>query len=266
MSTTDSNWSLHFRTVLAFGRFTFLEAVRSRVGLVALALIGAGVALGQFLDQIALTESQAIRTTALAAIYRLGAVFLIASFVITSVVREHNDKGLELWLSLPVSRAAYLLGKWAGCVWAALLLGALFSLPLLLTTEPARTAAWSLSLMLELCLVASVSLLCVLTFSNVVSSLAAVASFYVLARVMAALLVIGASPVAPHESTSFVAANWVLGAIAALLPRLDHFTLTGWLVSDPQPWAALPMIAAQTLVYCALALGAGLIDLQRKNV
>ena len=254
------------RTIAAFARFTLLEAVRSRLGLVALALICAGLVLGQFLDEIALTEARAIRSAVLASLYRLGAVFLSASFVITSLVREHNDKGLELWLSLPVPRASYLLGKWLGFVWAGMLLGAMFGLPLLLTAPPGGVAAWTLSLMLELSLVASVSLLCVLTFNHVVSGLAAVAAFYALSRVMAALLTISASPVAPHGSAGFEAASWTLNGIAALLPRLDQFTRTAWLLGNGVDSSTLSALTAQAAAYCALATGAALIDLQRKNV
>ena len=45
---------------------------------------------------------------------RVASVFLVATFVITSMVREASDKGLELLLALPMPRAVYLAGKLAG--------------------------------------------------------------------------------------------------------------------------------------------------------
>ena len=83
---------------------------------------------------------------------------------------------------------------------------------------------------------------------------------------MGALLAIGSGSVAPLESTGFQAANGMLHAIAALLPRLDLFTRTAWLTADAQPFADLGLIALQSMVYITLLLAAGFIDLVRKNV
>ena len=258
--------STNSRAILTYGRFTFLEAVRSRLGWVALATLAASLGVGQFIDQMALTESQPIRAAVLGTMLRLAAVFLIASFVITSMVREHNDKGLELLLSLAAPRHCYLLGKWLGFVWAAIALATVFALPLVFTADAPRVLAWGLSLALELAVVASASLLCVLTFSHVVSGLAAVGAFYVLARLLSTLQMIGEGAVAPVDSLAFQAGTWFLWAIAALLPRLDLFTRTAWLTGDAAPFADLAALGLQAAVYSALLLCAAAIDLARKNV
>ena len=98
------------------------------------------------------------------------------------------------------------------------------------------------------------------------SSLAAVAAFYCLARIMGAVLAVGASPVAPIDSAAFNAANRIMHAIAALLPRLDLYTRTAWLTGDAMPLADFPAILAQTAIYIPLLLCAALIDLTRKSV
>ena len=254
------------RAVATLGRFTFIEAIHSRVAIAALLVIALGSGLGQFTNMLALTDSSGIQVATLAALYRLTAMFLVCSFTITSVVREHNDKGLELIFSLPLPRAGYLLGKWLGCTLTAVAMAALFALPLGLTAPWQAVAAWAVSLALELMLMASASLLCALTFTHVVGSLAATAAFYALARAMGALLAIGSGSVAPVESAAFQAANALLHGIAALLPRLDLFTRSAWLTGDAQPFADFGLIALQSLVYTALLLAAGFIDLMRKNV
>ena len=254
------------RAVVTLGRFTFIEAIHSRVAIAALLVIAVGSGLGQFTNMLALTDSSGIEAATLGALYRFAAVFLVCSFTIASVVREHNDKGLELIFSLPMPRAGYLLGKWLGCTLAAVLLAALFTLPLAFSAPWSGLAAWGVSLALELTLMVSASLLCALTFTHVVGSLTATAAFYALARAMGALLAIGSGSVAPLESAGFQAANTLLHAIAALLPRLDLFTRTAWLTGDAPSFADLGLIALQSLVYTALLLAAGFIDLMRKNV
>lgn len=254
------------RAIATVGRFTLIEAVHSRVALAALLVIVVGSGLGQFTTMLVLTDSTGIQAATLAALYRLAAVFLLCSFTIASVVREHTDKSLELIFSLPLPRAGYLLGKWLGCTLAAVVLAALFALPLAFSAHWPALAAWGVSLALELTLMASASLLCALTFTHVVGSLAATAAFYALARVMGALLAIGSGSVAPLESAGFQAANMLLHGIATLLPRLDLFTRTAWLTGDAPPFADFGLIALQSLVYTTLLLAAGFIDLMRKNV
>ena len=266
MQRTTAVRPTHMRAIFTYGRFTFLEAVRSRLGWVALVTLVASLGVGQFIDQMALTESQPIRAAVLGAMLRLAAVFLIASFVITSMVREHNDKGLELLLSLAAPRHCYLLGKWLGFVWAAIALAGAFALPLALSADAPRVLAWGLSLALELVVVASASLLCVLTFSHVVSGLAAVGAFYVLSRLISTLQMIGDSAVAPLDSLAFQFGAWSLRAIGVLLPRLDLFTRTAWLTGDAVPFADLPALGLQSAVYSALLLCAAAIDLTRKNI
>jgi ABC-type transport system involved in multi-copper enzyme maturation permease subunit len=254
------------RAIATIARYTAAEAIHSRVLVTALLIIVAGVALGQFTGELALTDSRGIGAASQAWLFRLSAVFLVAGFAISSLVREANDKGLELLLALPLPRAGYLFGKWGGCTLAAAFLATLFALPLLFTAPWIGVSAWAVSLFFELAIVASASLLCALTFTHVVASLAAVSAFYTLSRTMAALLAIGGNAVAPQDSAAFRFATSMLDAIAALLPRLDRFGRTDWLMVDAAPWTDMPWLLVQTVVYVALLLSAAYIDLMRKSV
>lgn len=245
--------------------YTLLEALRNRlmwlVGLVAVA----GIAISGFLHEIAITESGQIQVALLAAFLRFAAVFLLATFVVTSMVREFNDKGPELLLALPLPRAGYVLGKLAGFSALALVPALLFGVLMAFLAPPAQTALWTLSLTCELWIVAAFSLLCVLTFNQVMAALSASMAFYLLARSITALQLIGQSPLSEHTLSQQVI-NFVIDTIATLLPHLDGFTRTDWLVYHSGTWAALPPLLAQTAVYLALLAGAALFDLYRKNL
>lgn len=114
---------------LTIARYTLLEALRNRLLWLLLTMALGAVGISGFLNELALTESRELQAALLGAVLRLAAVFLIATFVVTSMVREANDKGLELLMALPLPRAVYLLGKLAGfaalAVLPALLFGAL---------------------------------------------------------------------------------------------------------------------------------------------
>lgn len=251
--------------ILPIARYTLLEALRNRLLWLALTLVAAGLAFTQFLQQVAIAESNQIQVALLAALVRVGAVFMLAAFVVTSMVREFNDKVMELILSRPIPRSSYFFGKLAGYAMTALVLALIFSLPLALFAPAPRVALWGLSLACELLIVTSVSLFCVLSLTQVISALAAVTGFYLLARAIGALQIIAANPLSDSMVLSQQFINLAVDAIAFLLPGLDRMTQTGWLIySAPTP-AEIMGLLVQTAVYALLLCGAALFDLQRKN-
>jgi ABC-type transport system involved in multi-copper enzyme maturation permease subunit len=253
-----------FRQIITIARYTLLEALRNRLMWLVLATALIGIGISGFLNELAITESREIQVALLAALLRFAAVFLVATFVVTSMVREFNDKGLELMLALPLPRAGYLLGKLAGFAVLSLLPAVLFGVLAGMFAPPAQAALWTLSLVCELWLVAAFALLCVLTFSQIMVALSAVMGFYLLARSMTALQLIGHD--AGGGTLSQRVINGVVDAIAVSLPRLDQFTRTDWLVYPGHDWTALSGVLLQTGCYLALLIGAALFDLYRKNI
>ena len=252
------------RHILPIARYTLLEAVRNRLLWLTLILVAAGLAFTQFLQQVAITESNQIQAALLAALLRVGAVFMLAGFVVTSMVREFNDKVMELVLSRPLRRSSYFFGKLAGYAGVALALALISSLPLALFAPATRVALWGLSLACELLLVTAFALFCVFSLTQVMSALAAVAGFYLLSRSISALQIMAANPLSEVNLGQEVV-NYVVDAIAFLLPGMDRMTQTGWLLYGAPTTAEIMQLLAQTAVYALLLCGAALFDLQRKN-
>lgn len=253
------------RHILPIARYTLLEALRNRLLWLALILVVGGLAFTQFLQQVALTESNEIQAALLAALVRVGAVFMLASFVITSMVREFNDKVMELVLSRPIRRSSYFFGKLAGYAAVALALALISSLALALFASAPRVALWGLSLACELLIMTAFSLFCVLSLTQVTSALAAVAGFYLLGRSISALQVMAANPLSGDLSLGQQVINAIVSVIAFVLPGLDRMTQTGWLLYGAPSPAETTQVLAQTAVYSLLLCGAALFDLQRKN-
>lgn len=118
--------------VTSLARVTLLEAVRNRLLWLVAAVIVIAFGLAQFLGQVAITETREIQAALLAAFLRVSAAFVVVTFVITSTVREFNDKVTELLLSLPARRASYFFGKFSGYALVAAVLAPLCALPLAL--------------------------------------------------------------------------------------------------------------------------------------
>lgn len=254
------------RSSLTLARFVVLEARRTHLPLLVICALAAGIGLAGFLSQLALTESVSLQVGVLAAFYRACAVFLIATFVVTSMVRESGDKGTELFLSMPISRAGYYLGKLLGFSACGALLATAFALSMLLWSPPAAVAAWYFSLVLEVALIAAASLFFVITLGQVVPALAACVGLYLLGRTISAIQAISASPLAADDFSFQKIAGWAVDAVALLLPPLDKAAQTSWLLYGPPEIWNYVAFSGSVLAYAILVAAAGLFDFHRRNL
>lgn len=245
-------------------RLVLVEARRGALPWLAAAAVLLGLALAAFLSQVALTESRALQLALVAALARACAVFLLAAHVASSIVRELNDKGVELMLSLPLGRSTHYLGRLAGFAVCGAALAAAFAAPLLLWAPPAPVALWALSLALECALVAAAALFFTLSLGQLAAGLSATAGWYLLGRSIAGLQQIAATPLA-EASAAHDVARWGVEAVALLLPRLDAVTRTEWLLYGAPQAAAYLQAVAGLLIYGAVLAAAGLFDFQRES-
>ena len=251
--------------VLLLARGTLLEARRSGLPWLALGLLAAALGLAAFLSQVAMTEGRELQAALAAALLRAGAAFLLAAHVTASVVREANDKVLELALALPLSRSQYYLGKLVGYGALGLGFAAACGLPMLMWAAPGSAALWSASLAAELLLVCAASLFFAVTLANVVPAIAATAGLYLLARSISAIQLLASGPLAEPTWTQSIARGAV-DAVALLLPRLDAATRSEWLLyAPPAPGEFVAALGALVL-YAALLCAAGLFDFHRRNL
>lgn len=251
--------------IATVARYVLVEARRSALPWLAAAGMLAVLALAGFLSQVAITEAASLQASASAALLRACAIFLVAAHVVSSVVREANDKGLELALALPISRPAWYLGKLLGFACAGALIAALFAVPLLAWATPADLAAWALALAVETALVAAAALFFASALGQTVSAIASTAGLYLLARSVTAIQAIAGGPLA-GDSASAQAARWGVDAFALLLPRLDAVAHGDWLLYGAPPAAELASILAGLGIYVVLLAAAGLFDFSRRNL
>lgn len=250
---------------LLLARIALVEARRSALPWLALGCLAAALGLAAFLSQVAVTESRELQAAFAAALLRAGAAFLVAAHVAASVVREANDKVLELALALPLSRRQYYLGKLAGYGASAVLMAGAFAIPMLLWAAPASVALWGISLACELVLVAAASLFFAVTLASVLPAIAASAGLYLLARAIAAIQSLARGPLA-EESLAHGIARWAVDAVALLLPRLDAATRSDWLLYGAPTATEFAAAIASLLIYAALLCAAGLFDFHRRNL
>ena len=252
--------------IVTLARFTLLEAVRTRLLWLFIVALGGVYAIAYFVQQVAITESARMQIVFSAAASRLVAVFVLSLYILTSVVREFNDKGLELTLSFDLPRASYILGRLLGFLLIALAMALIAGLPLLMLAPLAAALQWTATLALELAIVAALSLFCVVTFTQLMPAASFIAGFYILARALSAIRLISDNSVVGDNALSRQMMAWLVDALALVLPALDRFSPSAWLVDGAAGWPAVGVCALQATLYTALLVAAAMFDFYRRNL
>ena len=243
---------------------TLIEAFRGRW--FWMTLLGAlGVAaIATFVHGLALTEQRAIGLGFAAPLARLVAVIIVSLSALGSAAREQSDGTLLLALAAPMSRVAWLIGKFLAFFALAVLTAAILVLPIIeYAPSPLSTFAWFASLITELAVVASVSLAIGLVVIRIPMAVCAFLAFYTLARDLHVMQLLA------MRSESYSQSAWLatlVQAATAIFPRLDLFTRTDWLLEAAPGVATILLLALQSSIYCLIALAVAALDLRRMRL
>ena len=251
--------------IAAIARFTLLEALRTRLGALVLVTVLALLAASFFVESISIAEGARFQAGFYAASARLAGVFIAALYVLVSITREFNDKGLDVLLALDLPRSHYVLGKLAGFLAIAVLIAAAVALPLAWLANAAAAFQWALSFAAELAIVVAFSLFCVITFNQLTPAASFVLAFYALGRALTAIRLMGAHPLSDADTVSHQVIQFTVEALALVMPALDAWTQTAWLVNQAASWTMLLELAGLSALYVALLAAATMFDFYRKN-
>jgi ABC-type transport system involved in multi-copper enzyme maturation permease subunit len=254
------------RQIVTIARFTALEAVRTRVLWLFVFVMALILGSAYFIQQLAITDSARIQIGFAAAATRFAAVFVLSLHILTSMVREFNDKGLELTLSFDLRRSHYILGRLLGFLLIALLVALLAALPQFVLAPAPAAAQWGLSLALELAIMAALSLFCIITFTQLIPAASFVFGFYLLARTLSAIRLMSDTPLFGGITPSHQVFAWLIDVLALVVPALDRFAPSAWLADGLTAWPALGVNTAQALLYVALLSAAAMFDFHRRNL
>lgn len=254
---------MHINTIC---RYTALEAIRTRVPATVLLTLVVLLGASLFIRELAVTETTRFQIGFYAAAARLCAVFIASLYVLASISREFSDKGLEVLLALDVPRSHYICGKLAGFMLTACAIAVVLSLPLWVLAPAAAAGMWMVSLAIELALVTALSLFCIVTFTQLLPAAGFVAAFYLLARSVTAMRLMGSNPVAGQDTLSHQVSRALVDGLGYLMPALDRWTDTAWLVNAAPDTSVLLGIGLQGVIYIALLVAATLFDFYRRSL
>lgn len=252
--------------VLTIAQYTLISGYRSRTLLLSLISVTLCWFVADFAGTLTLTESHETRLAIYAFLARFMAVLIASLLVINSVQHELTDRQLNLFVSLDLPRAVYIIGKLTGFFGAVLVIALLVSIPLILSSETAISLAWSVSLFLELSIVVAFSMFIITAVQNNTLSLLIVLALYILSRAIADLLLLSQSPILETGGSINLFAGRVLQAIYVVLPDLWNFARTEWLLYGEIAAAVVYENIIQTVIAVMLLTVATIFDFYRKNL
>jgi len=252
--------------ITAIARYTLIEAMRTRLPALVLVTLLALLAASFFMETIAVVEGNRLQAGFYAAGVRLASVFIAAIYVLVSVTREFNDKGLDVLLALDLPRSHYILGKLAGFLAIGAFIAVAAALPLAWFVPLPAVALWAASLAVELAIVVALALFAIVTLNQLTPAASFVLAFYLLARSLTAVRLMSAYPLTGADTVSHQVIRFMVESLALVVPALDAWTQTAWLVNEPAPWPVMLQLAGQSALYVVLLAAATMFDFHRKNL
>jgi ABC-type transport system involved in multi-copper enzyme maturation permease subunit len=249
-------------------RYVLITAVRDRLIIVLLLALVAAVGAASFLAASAIAEKREFGLAFGGELTRLILVLGMITFISFHIRRMHETREIEAILARPIARATFVLAYFVAYAGIALLLALLAPMFLWVafSADGLGLAEWTASLVLEGFVVVAMSLFCAMTLESATASVVAGLGFYLLARSAAFFRAITENHTATFNQPLLNDVNhWVMEGIAALMPRIDLFGQSRWLVYGPGGGWGVPELLVQTAIYVPLLLLATIRDLQIKR-
>ncbi len=246
-------------------RYIMITALRDWlfIGLVLGILVA--TAISATLGSTAFIEEKEMTLTFASSSARLILMAGLIVFICFHIRNAFDTKEIDVILSRPISRSNLVFSYWLGFAFVGLLL----TIPVIAiiafigVNNIAGFIGWSISLVLEMGMVVALALFSAFTMRSAVTSVLGCMGFYVLSRMMAFFVFTSNSGM--FNQPKFIVLKVALQGISTLLPRLDFFGKSEWLIygfASAQEWH---VYLAQALIFIPLLLVATMIDFRRKQ-
>lgn len=228
-------------------------------GVVFAALVSATLGSTAFIEEKEMTITYAAGSCRL--ILMVGLIV----FVCFHIRSAFDTKEIDVILSRPISRSNLVIAYWLGFAFVSLLLtvpvaGVVGYLGIL---NAAGFWGWAASLLLEGFMVVALALFSAFALRSAVASVLACMGFYVLSRMMAFFVI--TSQAGMFNESKYVVLKWALAAISTVVPRLDFYAKTEWLVygfDSNQDWQ---LFLIQSVIFIPILVVASILDFRRKQ-
>jgi len=248
-------------------RYVLLTATRDRLFFGLLVGILASAYICSVLGSTAMLEPEKMTLSFTAASSRVIIMIGLIVFVGFHMKNAFEAREIDVLLSRPISRTSLVLSYWLGFAVVAVLLvvPTLVLVGLLGILNQTGFMLWGASLLLESLLVISIALFAALTVRSGVATVLVSLAMYTLSRMMGFFLATTKTSMMFSEHQINVGAQWLMNMISTVVPRLDFFAKSHWLIYGAKSYEELALFLMQAGVFVPLLVAASVIDFKRKQ-
>lgn len=244
-------------------RLVLITALRDRLFASLLGLEAVVLAAALFVGDSLFFEAQASALVFAAGAARVAVILGVTVFVGFHIERLYDTREIEAILSRTISRGGFIASYWLGLIAVA----AVFIFPVVCFLAVFHMSAvgavwWSVNLILECGIVLAFAMCVGIILERAIPTVFATAAFYALARLVSFFLGIVVNGDLDQINR---ATNPVMVAVAMVIPRLDLFSQTNWLVYGLGPQDKFYVMPLQAALYVPLLLFMAAFDLRRKD-
>lgn len=246
-------------------RYVLITALRDRLFAAMLVGVLFCTVLSAVLGGTAFLEKQETTIVYAAGAVRVVLVLGLIVFACFHVRSAFDSKEIDVILSRPVSRGSLVVSYWLGFCLIALLLviPVVLMLAGLGVLNKTGFIVWSLSLMLEVMFAAALAMFAGFAMRSAVTAVLASLGFYTLSRMMAFFVMAADSPLFTEKQ--FQILRDALKAVAIMMPRLDLFAQTDWLVYGIRSAEVWQLFVVQAAIFIPLLLVMTVLDFRRRE-
>ena len=248
-------------------RYVLLTATRDRLFFGLLIGILAAAYISSVLGSTAMLEPEQMTLSFTAASARVIIMVGIIVFIGFHMRNAFDAKEIDVLLSRPISRTTLVLSYWLGfaAVATLLVIPTVIMMYFVKVLSVTGFLLWAVSLLLESLLVVSIALFASLTIRSGVGTVLASLAIYTLSRMMGFFINTTKSGILFEEHQVNVVSTTVMKGISVIVPRLDFFAKSSWLIYGPKSYDDLTLFLMQAAVFIPLLLAAAVIDFKRKQ-
>ena len=220
-------------------------------------------AFGCFLGMNASVEASQAKIVYTAGMSRIAVIVGFIIFTVFYIKRMFENHEIEFILSHSISRTKVILALFCGfSVIILMLLIPVFVILLLLKTNITSLLIWILSLFCEELIILTFTVCCSLIVKSQVYSLLYGILFYCLGRAIGTF--VSYISISTHFSFYDIICS-LLKIISIVIPRLDLFGKTSWLVYNDASIIDISLFLLQTIIFCGIFLCISIIDFRKKE-
>ena len=252
--------------IINIAKLVLKEALFAKLHWQLVAILVGVISISVFTADLALTAAASVQLSILAEFLRIFFVLIFIIFIVSSSIREFEEGRVSLCLAGPTPRWMYWTGRALAVGILAFIFAVLAAGVVLYFSSLLPGVVWACSLFLELFIVGLAAIFFSFSFRHLAAAITGMIAFYLVSRMLSSVLVIITnSQSLDHELVTTQFVDGFITGLSYIIPPLDQFSQSVWLMSDVVQTSVLSSLLLQTLIYSSLLAAASLFDLYRKE-